>query len=196
MSQPTSTPSAAEQLAPAQGDAAVALNDATLAQHSDRVQVPTYDRSALVPSVVHISVGGFTRAHQLVYLDEIAERGETGWGVVGVGLHSTTMRDALAPQDNLFTVVERDGADEHARVVGSMVDYVYAPDDPERVLDLLADERTRVVTMTVTGSAYRIDPQTGGFAPDDEALADLEHPRQPSSVFGFPGDARDRRPPA
>src|SRR4051812_27196332 len=113
------------------------LTEATLDQHSARVRVPSYDRRALTPAVVHLSVGGFSRAHQLVYFDELAERGETGWGVVGVGLHSRSMRDALAPQDNLFTVVERDAAGEQARVVGAMVDYLYAPDDPDRVLDLL-----------------------------------------------------------
>jgi mannitol 2-dehydrogenase len=169
------------------------LNDDTLHLHADRVQVPSYDRAALVPAVVHMSVGGFTRAHQLVYFDELAERGETGWGVVGVGLHSATMRDALTPQDHLFTVVERDAEVERARVVGSMVDYVFAPDDPERVLDLLADEQTRVVTMTVTGTAYRIDPNTGEFQPDEEARADLEHPSRPCSVFGFLVEALDRR---
>jgi mannitol 2-dehydrogenase len=169
------------------------LNSENLHRLADRAQVPTYDRAALTPSVVHISVGGFTRAHQLVYLDELAERGATDWGVVGVGLHSTNMRDALAPQDHLYTVVERDADAERARVVGAMVDYVYAPDAPERVLDLLADERTRVVTMTVTGTAYRIDPQTGEFEPDEEARADLDHPDRPGSVFGFLVEGLDRR---
>ncbi|HEY0508721.1 MAG TPA: mannitol dehydrogenase family protein [Blastococcus sp.] len=169
------------------------LNDQTLDLHSDRVQVPSYDRSALTPAVVHISVGGFTRAHQLVYLDELAERGNTDWGVVGVGLHSPQMRDALAPQDNLFTVVERDAEAETARVVGSMIGYLYAPEGPDAVLDLLSDERTRLVTMTVTGTAYRIDPQTGTFQPDDEAREDLEHPARPQSVFGFLVEGLDRR---
>jgi mannitol 2-dehydrogenase len=169
------------------------LSDANLHRLADRAQVPTYDRSALTPAVVHISVGGFTRAHQLVYLDELAERGTTDWGVVGVGLHSSSMRDALAPQDHLYTVVERDADAERARVVGAMVDYVYAPDAPERVLELLADEHTRVVTMTVTGTAYRIDPHSGEFEPDDEARADLEHPDRPCSVFGFLVEALDRR---
>ncbi|SDE93809.1 fructuronate reductase [Blastococcus fimeti] len=169
------------------------LNDDTLPHHSDSVRVPTYDRSALAPAVVHMSVGGFSRAHQLVYFDELAENGHTDWGVVGVGLHSANMRDALAPQDNLFTVVERDGEGEAARVVGAMVDYVYAPEDPERVLELLTDERTRLVTMTVTGTAYRVDPHTGEFQPDDEARADLEHPAEPSSVFGFLVEGLDRR---
>jgi mannitol 2-dehydrogenase len=169
------------------------LNSENVHQLADRAQVPTYDRTALTPALVHISVGGFTRAHQLVYLDELAQRGATEWGVVGVGLHSPHMRDALAPQDHLYTVVERDADAERARVIGAMVDYVYAPDDPERVLGLLADERTRVVTMTVTGTAYRIDPQTAEFEPDDEARADLEHPDRPSSVFGFLVEGLDRR---
>ncbi|MGY1752577.1 mannitol dehydrogenase family protein [Blastococcus sp. SYSU D01042] len=169
------------------------LSDSTLAQHAGCVRVPTYDRSALTPAVVHLSVGGFSRAHQLVYFDDLAEAGSTEWGVVGVGLHSANMRDALAPQDNLFTVVERDGTGETARVVAAMVDYLYAPEDPERVLALLADERTRLVTMTVTGTAYRIDPHTGEFRPDDEARADLETPTAPGSVFGFVVEALDRR---
>jgi mannitol 2-dehydrogenase len=188
MTDAVTTPSSSSLDRPAE-----AVNSTTLHRLADRAQVPTYDRSELTPAVVHISVGGFTRAHQLVYLDELAERGDTDWGVVGVGLHSTTMRDALAPQDHLYTVVERDADEERARVVGALVDYVYAPDDPERVLDLLTDERTRLVTMTVTGTAYRIDPRTGEFHPDDEARADLEHPHRPTSVFGFLVEALDRR---
>jgi mannitol 2-dehydrogenase len=188
MTETASTPSSTSPARPAEP-----LSDANLHRLADRAQVPTYDRTALTPAVVHISVGGFTRAHQLVYLDELAERGSTDWGVVGVGLHSSTMRDALAPQDHLYTVVERDADAERARVVGAMVDYVYAPDAPERVLDLLADERTRVVTMTVTGTAYRIDPHTGEFTPDDEARDDLEHPHRPTSVFGYLVEALDRR---
>src|SRR3954467_11129464 len=119
-----------------------------------------------------MSVGGFHRAHQLGYFDAPAERGAgPDWGVVGVGLHTPTMRDALAPQDHLYTVVERDADAESARVVGAMVDYLFAPDAPEKVLDRLASPRTRLVTMTVTGTTYRVDPDTGLFDPDEEHRA-------------------------
>jgi mannitol 2-dehydrogenase len=158
------------------------------------MRVPTYQRATLVPAVVHFSVGGFHRAHQLVYFDELAERGgTTGWGVVGVGLHTPTMRDALAPQDHLYTVVERDADAESARVVGAMVDYLFAPDAPEKVLDLLASPRTRLVTMTVTGTTYRVDPDTGEFDPDEEHRADLADPHHPRSVFGYLVEGLDRR---
>ena len=39
------------------------LRQATLHSHDARLAVPTYDRSALTPAVVHFSVGGFHRSH-------------------------------------------------------------------------------------------------------------------------------------
>ncbi|HEX2084824.1 MAG TPA: mannitol dehydrogenase family protein, partial [Solirubrobacteraceae bacterium] len=128
--------------------------------------VPSYDRSALTAGVVHLSVGGFHRSHQAVYLDELARRGHTGWGILGVGLRRREMRDALLPQDCLYTVVERGDGPDAARVVGAMRGYLFAPDRPEAVVDALADERTRVVTLTVTGAGYEVDPgpQAGASA--------------------------------
>src|ERR671927_102282 len=94
------------------------------------VSAPTYDRAALRPGIVHIGVGGFHRAHQAVYLDELARQGETGWGVVGVGLHSREIGEVLAAQDRLYTVIERSADGDSATVVGAMTGYLYAPDDP------------------------------------------------------------------
>ncbi|WP_347059716.1 mannitol dehydrogenase family protein [Blastococcus sp. HT6-30] len=171
------------------------LTDATLPLHEAQLSVPTYDRSALTPAVVHFSVGGFHRAHQLLYFDELAERRiSDGWGVVGVGLHSRTMKEALAPQDHLYTVVERSPDGERARVVGVMVGYHFAPENPAAVLDLLTDERTRMVSLTITDSGYRLDPRTGLFDADDPDIrADVREPSSPRTVFGYLVEALDRR---
>ncbi|MFD2090632.1 mannitol dehydrogenase family protein [Blastococcus deserti] len=171
------------------------LSDRTLGQHDEQLTVPTYDRSALTPAVVHFSVGGFHRAHQLLYFDEVAERRiSDAWGVVGVGLHSRDMKDALAPQDHLYTVVERSPDGERARVVGVMVDYHFAPDDPATVLDVLTDARTRMVSLTITGNGYRLCPQTGAFDPDDvDVRWDLANTARPRTVFGYIVEALDRR---
>ena len=127
------------------------LSQAMLHSHDARVAVPTYDRGALTPAVVHLSVGGFSRAHQLIYFDELAERRiSTEWGVVGVGLRQRHLQNALAPQDHLYTVVERSPDGERARVDGVMVDYLHAPDDPTAVLDRLSNRRTKIVTLTIT----------------------------------------------
>src|SRR5690349_17114464 len=101
-------PLPADVPAPSAATFARPLRQETLGLHREQLTVPTYDRSALTPSVVHFSVGGFHRAHQLLYFDELAQRDlTTGWGVIGVGLHHRLMKDALAPQDYLYTVVER-----------------------------------------------------------------------------------------
>jgi Mannitol dehydrogenase Rossmann domain len=94
------------------------LTDRNLASLAGRIEVPTYARRSLTPAIVHIGVGRFHRAHQAVYLDDLAGRGNTEWGEIGVGLRSPATRDALGPQNCLFTVVERGGLEDRARVVG------------------------------------------------------------------------------
>jgi mannitol 2-dehydrogenase len=163
------------------------LKELTLADTAPEVATPRYERSALIPGVVHIGVGGFHRAHQELYFDELAERGVRDWGVIGVGLHSRRMIDALEPQDLLYTVIERDAHTDRARVVGSLVRYLYAPEDPEAVLAALADERIRLVTLTVTGSGYDLELHA------DAIRADHEHPERPATFFGYLTAALDRR---
>jgi fructuronate reductase/mannitol 2-dehydrogenase len=173
---------------------AVRLTDPTLDRVAPHVAAPTYDRASLRAGVVHIGVGQFHRAHQEVYFDELARRGVTDWGVVGVGLHSRTAQDALEPQDLLYTVVERDADADTARVVGSLLAHLHAPADPDAVLAVLADPRIRVVTMTVTGAGYHLEPSSGAFdAEDPEVRADLDHPDAPTTFFGFVAAALARR---
>jgi mannitol 2-dehydrogenase len=173
---------------------AVPLSDRTLPDLPPEVSIPTYDRVALRPGIVHIGVGGFHRAHQAVYLDELARRGSTEWGVIGVGLHSRAIGEVLTGQDRLYTVVERAADGDRATVVGALTGYLYAPDDPEAVLTALADERTRVVTLTITGTGYRVDAHSGEFDADDPHIArDLEDPGTPETVFGYLVEALHRR---
>jgi len=174
-------------------DVRPSLSDASLTRYADVLRVPGYDRTRLVPSIVHIGVGGFHRAHQAIYLDDLAAQGETEWGVVGVGLHRPQMGEVLSAQDCLFTVVERDPEHESARVIGSLVDYLYAPEDPEAVLRALADPRTRIVTLTITGAGYLVDDE-GRFQQDDpDVRHDLAHPVRPCTVTGYLTEALDRR---
>jgi mannitol 2-dehydrogenase len=171
------------------------LTDSNLASLAGRIDVPTYDRAELTPAVVHIGVGRFHRAHQAVYLDDLAGNGNTEWGEIGVGLRSPVTRDALGPQNCLFTVVERGGLDDKARVIGSMVGYRYAPDDPHAVVTLLADPRTRLVTLTITGDGYHLDSRGVFRGQDPAVLADLAHPAVPATAAGYlvEGLARRRR---
>jgi len=168
-----------------------ALRAETVQELPATVDVPAYDRSRLEPAVVHIGVGGFHRAHQAVYFDELARTGvSTAWGITGVGLRSPQMGEVLGDQDHLYTLVVRGPEGDDVRVIGSVIRYLFAPDDPEAVLDALADPRTRLVTLTITGSAYPggdVDPT------DPDVRADVETPGTPGTAFGYLVEALDRR---
>ena len=170
------------------------LSQSTLHRYGPRVAVPSYDRRALVPSVVHLSVGSFHRSHQAVYFDDLAMRGHTAWGITGVGLRRRDMADALVPQHGLFTVVERRARGDRPRIIGVMRRYLLVPEDPLGVVAALAAQRTRLVTLTVTGEAYHVDPATGAFDADaPELVADLASPASPRSALGLLVEALDRR---
>jgi mannitol 2-dehydrogenase len=170
------------------------LSNATLGSLPDGVRVPAYDRAALRPGVVHIGVGGFHRAHQAVYLDDLAGKGLAGdWGLTGVGLRSPEMGQALRPQDCLYMVVERGARGTTARVVGAMGRYLYGPEERPAVLDALSDPGTRLVTLTITGNGYLLTPD-GEFSVDDPLVAsELEDPGRPETVFGYLVEALERR---
>ncbi len=176
------------------GAQAVPLTAENLPALPATVSVPGYDRAALRPGVVHFGVGGFHRAHQAVYFDELARRGlGDGWGLTGVGLHRPQMGDVMRAQDCLYLVVERGARDTTARVAGAMGRYLFAPQERAAVLDALSDPGTRLVTLTITGNGYLLTPD-GEFSVDDPLVAsELEDPGSPDTVFGYLVEALDRR---
>jgi mannitol 2-dehydrogenase len=152
--------------------------------------VPEYERSGLTPGIVHFGVGGFHRAHQARYLDELLSRGEArDFAICGMGVlpGDERMRDALAAQDHLYTLIARfpDGH-EDIRVIGSIVDYVWAPEDPEAAVEYLARESVRIVSLTVTEGGYNVNQVTHEYdLTDDDVAADLKDPERPRTVFGL-----------
>ncbi len=162
------------------------------------VPVPGYDRSAVTAGIVHFGVGGFHRAHQAMYLDRLMEQGQAfEWGICGVGVMPSDrrMRDVLQAQDFLYTLVLKDADGTWTpKVVGSIVDYLYAPDDPEAVLEKLADPATRIVSLTVTEGGYNFSPVTGQFDAENPAVqADLVPGAAPATTFGLVTEALARR---
>ncbi|PXX97245.1 mannitol dehydrogenase family protein [Halomonas sp. LBP4] len=174
------------------------LNNANLGRLAPEVATPRYDRGAVTPGIVHFGVGGFHRAHQAMYLDEMMNRGEAlDWGIVGVGVMpgDRRMQEALAAQDHLYTLVVKhpDGRRE-PRVIGSMIDYLFAPDDPEAVIARMVDPATRIVSLTVTEGGYNFHPVSGAFDLDTpEVQHDLAHPASPKTTFGLITEALARR---
>jgi len=176
----------------------VALRPDTLPQIAKRMPVPEYDRTGVVPGIVHLGVGAFHRAHQAMYVDRLLQAGGAReWGICGVGVlpKDSAMRDALDAQDGLYTLIVKhpDGTLE-PRVIGSLVQYLLAPDDPEAVIERMAAETTKLVSLTVTEGGYNLHPVTGEFDADNATvMADLAPGAAPSTSFGLLVEALVRR---
>jgi len=174
------------------------LNARTLACWRGRLPVPAYDRDLVTAGVVHVGVGGFHRAHQAMYHDRLMNEGKAlDWGICGAGVLAADrrMQQALDAQDGLYTLVLKhsDGTYE-PRVIGSVVAYLFAPDDPEAVIEKMAAEPTRIVSLTVTEGGYNIDDATGEFDVASPGVArDLAPGAVPRTTFGLITEALRRR---
>jgi mannitol 2-dehydrogenase len=174
------------------------LNARTLADLSRAVPVPGYDRSQVRTGIVHFGVGGFHRAHQAMYVDRLMNDGKAlDWGICGVGTMppDQRMRDVLQAQDGLYTLVVKhpDGTLE-PRVIGSITDCLYVPDDPEAVLARMTDPATRIVSLTITEGGYHVNQVTGLFDPDNPGIQhDLGAGAVPESAFGLVVEGLARR---
>ncbi len=173
------------------------LNATTLHDLPEAVRKPLYSRADLFEHTVHIGVGGFHRAHQALYLDDLLALPDTErWAECGLGVlpADARMRDALAAQDGLYTLVERSEGGYDARVIGSLTSFLLAPGATEAALEKLAHPDTRIVSLTITEGGYFIDEATGAFlAGDPRITADLADPTAPQTSLGLLAEALDRR---
>jgi fructuronate reductase len=170
------------------------LSNAALSLLPKEVERPAYDRSKIEIGMVHLGIGAFHRAHQAVYTDSVLGSGETGWGILGVSLRSGDTRDALEPQDGLYTVATRSGDGDSLRVIGSIGRLLVAPENPQTVLDAMTDPAVGIVSLTVTEKGYCYSPASAAL---DESHPDIVHdlanPSAPKSAIGFIVEAISRR---
>jgi mannitol 2-dehydrogenase len=133
------------------------------------ISVPTYSRAGLLPSILHLGVGGFHRAHLALYMHELAEAGGD-WGIRGIGLlqGDLRMREALEPQDYLYTLIERGNDEPQPQVVGSIVDFVVAVDDPGAFAAQVANPGVEILSLTITESGYSLETRNATI----EAIVD------------------------
>jgi fructuronate reductase len=155
------------------------------------VALPAYDRDKVTVGVVHFGPGAFHRAHQAFYFDQLLAK-DSRWGICAVSLKSPGVRDALQPQDGLYTLAQLD-AETTFRVVGSILEVLVAPEDPPSVFARLAAPATRMVTLTVTEKGYCLTGDGKLDTAHPDIVHDLEHPRQPISAIGYLVEGLRRR---
>lgn len=152
----------------------------------DTIERPRYDRADVKRGVVHLGIGAFHRAHQAAFFDDCLNAGDLRWGITAASLRSPTVREQMAPQDGLYTVLVRDGASEQARIIGAVGEVLVAPEDPAALIAALAHPDTHIVTLTITEKGYKLDPATGALlANDPQVAADSADLSAPQTAPGY-----------
>jgi len=145
----------------------------------------SYDRARVQAGIVHIGVGAFCRAHLFAYVDDVL-RTDPGWGIVGASLRRPDTRDALKPQDWLYTLCVRGAKGDSNRIVGSLLDVLVVTRQRDALMAAMTDPRVRIVSLTVTEKGYCHDPATGELDPTHpDIVSDLAHPKSPVSAPGI-----------
>ena len=176
----------------------VPLNRSNLGRLQRSVAVPRFDPAQVRGGIVHLGLGGFHRAHMARYTHDLMQRraDALGWGIIGAGLMPTDrrMRDSLRPQDNLYTLVERQATEEKVAVIGSLADVVFAGDSSAGLLAAIDQTPIRIVSLTVTEHGYCLNRSTKQLDPEHPLIRrDLARPEQPSSAIGIVVEAYRRR---
>ncbi|HMS24787.1 MAG TPA: hypothetical protein PKB15_03720 [Acidimicrobiia bacterium] len=96
---------------------------------------------------VHIGVGRFARGHWLPIAQQM------GLEVTGIQINTPTVRDELVGQNYDYDLFELTPGMDHTRVT-CLRDILVAQEDRARVVDVLADPPTRLVTLTITQQGY------------------------------------------
>ncbi len=165
----------------------IKLSAKTLPQLKDRAQVPQYDRTKYKSGIVHMSVGGFHRSHQALYIDELMSKEPGDWLITGVGLLDSDKEPlaALAAQDHYYTVVERTATEDTIKIVGAIHETLHAPSNPAAVLKRLQDPAIKILSLTITEKGYCYDSK-GDLDPNNPGIQhDLKNLNAPKTGIGY-----------
>ena len=176
----------------------ISLSRATLRQLPPRLLRPSYDVENVRAGIVHLGLGAFHRAHMARYTHDLMERKAAAceWGILGAGLRNSDLRtcQALLPQDCLYTLVERQGEQVIATVIGSLCGMIYAAESSASLLAAIDDPAIRIISLTVTENGYCLNPATKCLDPGHPAIVhDLSNPHLPQSPIGIIVEACRRR---
>lgn len=165
----------------------IKLCNANLGKMPKGVAVPTYDRSALTPGIVHIGLGNFHRAHQAWYLHRLMQQGLAhDWAIIGAGVRAgdAVMRERLLAQDCLTTLVELDPNSASVEVIGAMIDFVEVHPQNTPLIAAMSDPRIRIVALTVTEGGYFRSAAGTLDTSHPDIRHDAANPHQPVTAFG------------
>ena len=162
------------------------LSKTTLDKLAPNVSKPCTAVLGAKPGIVHLGIGAFHRAHQAVYTEDAMNAQGGDWRITGVSLRGSIVREQLQAQDHLYSVIERSEDGAKARIVGAVGKVLFAPENPQAVIDAIAAPTTHVVSTTITEKGYNHDPATGALLVDLPDISnDLNLSNTPKTALGY-----------
>ena len=166
------------------------LNSENLSSISERITIPQYDRTKIKTGIVHVGIGGFHRSHEAFYTDQLLhDQSITDWGICGIALlnFDTRIYNTLKEQNGLYTLIVKELDGTHTnRVIGSIVEYLYAPENPTAVIEKMASPEVKIISLTITEGGYNYNEATKAFDFGNSLIQhDLDHPEAPKTIFGY-----------
>jgi len=166
------------------------LNQLNISSIAASLSCPEYDRSVIKAGIVHIGVGGFHRSHQAYFIHQLlGETKNSEWGICGIGLREgdRKINEVLKNQNCLYTLItQHSDGKETCEVIGSLLDYIYAVESPNKAIEKMAHPNTKIVSLTITEGGYNLNSNTGDFDFDNPDIQhEIQFPSQPKTVFGF-----------
>lgn len=164
------------------------LSNATLNALPATVVTPRYARNAISCGMVHLGAGAFHRAHQAVYIDDLLAS-QANWAITAASLRAAHTASALQPQDGLYTLLEQRQQGPLQRVIGSVLQVLCAPQQPQALMASLTDPQVKIVSLTITEKGYchlpasgQLDVQQADIVAD---LAAMHRQAYPRSALGW-----------
>lgn len=166
------------------------LNAENLSSLPSNIAIPSYDRDQINTSILHIGVGNFHRSHQAYYIHELIDKfKELDYGICGVDLLESDRKiySILKDQDGLYTLFTKEANGAHkAKVIGSIVEYFYGPENPLAVIEKMANPDIKIISLTIAEDGYLLNEITGAFDINHPAVTeDIKNPFNPKTVFGY-----------
>ncbi|NLQ18953.1 mannitol dehydrogenase family protein [Marinomonas sp. M1K-6] len=159
--------------------------------NSEQLSVQDYNKNTIQAGVIHLGVGAFHRAHQAVYFDRLLSHDtQRHWGITGVNIrpqdsqHFTRFMQQQG--EYVLKTMAADG-ETHYEHIRSIVQQIDGAQTPEAVDALMADERTQLVTSTVTEGGYYLDENRRLMLEHPAIKADVEGSRNTLYAFLYAG---------
>lgn len=160
------------------------LSNTTLKQLANNIILPNYNRNTTNIGIVHIGPGAFFRAHQAWYTEQALNKQGGNWGICAVALNSNNVKNQLAPQQGLYTLVELDQS-VTTSVIGCVKEVLAYQEDFDKVLNRLSAASTKLVTLTITEKGYYLNGNGQLDTNASTIQTDIDNPERPQSAIGL-----------